>query len=116
MPINYDEVFVFSDEFPFRKIGGFDRYKILDSTDGYSYYSFKVFKSSFTSNSNLYLIHNVNEFTPEHVARLNNNYNYRDYFLDEGFVHLELQHYVNKTSYGVKFLLKIFGQKVMILL
>ncbi len=48
-------------------------------------------KSSFTSESDLYIVHTSSAFTPGCVARVNGESKYKDYLLKRGFVHLTLE-------------------------
>lgn len=96
---------------PFRKLGGFDRAKVLDCDDGYVYYYTETYKAPFTPNSDLYLEHFVSEFTPGHMARLNGNNAYKDYNLSNGFVHVTLEQYSENGKRGGKIAPKEFWPK-----
>lgn len=96
---------------PFIRLGGFEKFKVLDCDDGYVYYSHEVFSTQFTNNSSLYIAHFVTEFTPGSVARKNGDTKYKDYFLDEGYVHVTLEKYVDGDSHGGDIVVKDYWPK-----
>lgn len=108
--ISYDDTNVCStystNENPFRCIGSYPApYKVLDCDDGYAYYDLEIYKASYTSNSNLFLIHCETVFTPGYVARINNETqsngnNYKEYMLKRGYVHLGLKRYNENNKLG----------------
>ena len=110
--IEYDQISIQSSiESPFRRLGGFDRAKVLDCDDGYVYYYTEILKSPFTSESDLYLAHVVTEFTPGHVARLNGDTSYKDYNLSNAYVHLNLEQYSENGKKGGEIAPKDFWPK-----
>ena len=105
--INYDDtVSVLANETsnPFVRIGGFGKSKVLDSIDGYVYYSLEVYKAFYTDVSNLFIIHAVTDFTPGIVAEANNEKfndgSYYGVYLNKGYVHLTLERYFEGDKHG----------------
>lgn len=97
---------------PFRRLGGFDFAKVLDCPDGYVYYSHEVFSTNFTEHSDLYLAHFVTVFTPSVVARQNGNTYYEEDYLDEGYVHITLERYIeNSYMHGGEISVKNYWPK-----
>ncbi len=110
--IEYNQISVQSStESPFMRLGGFDRAKVLDCIDGYVYYYNEIYRSTFTSESDLYLVHVVTEFTPGHVARLNGGTSYKDCNLSNAYVHLTLEQYSEDGKKGGEIAPKDFWPK-----
>ncbi len=95
----------------FLYLGGFpEKALVIDYSYGYVYYDFHVFKTPFTSNSDLYLVSVQSEFTPGWVAYRNGDHSYgKNYVLRDGYVHLTASKYEESSSvYGGNIYLKTF--------
>lgn len=81
---------------PFRFMGASSTpQKIIDCDDGYVYYYTEIYKTEFTSNSDLFLVKVTTSFTGGHTARQNgtlqsNGKQYKDYYLKRGYIHATL--------------------------
>ena len=69
--------------------------KTLEYDDGYVYATLSVYRAPFTEKSNLYLLNAAVQFTPGHVAILNDNTQsngepFADSYLGAGFFHIRL--------------------------
>ncbi len=95
----------------FTFMGGFpEKVKILDFSYGYIYYDIQIYRTQFTSNSDLYLVGMQTEFTPGWVAYRNGNTNYgMNYILNNGYVHLEaIKYEESPTKKGGNVFLKAY--------
>jgi hypothetical protein len=90
----------------FTLLGGFpSKALVLDCKDGYVYYNMEVYKTPYTTKSNLYLLHVITEWTPGYIAYKNTNTKYDESrSLSKGYVHLALERYIDeeKSAYGPK--------------
>lgn len=74
-------------------LGGTNFTKTIDEKWGYVYYNLNIYRTKFTDNSNLYLVHTVTDFTPGYQAVANDESGYTDHYLDNGYIHMKAYKY-----------------------
>lgn len=87
--------------------------KVMDNQDGYVYYSFFVYKSAYTENSDLYLLDINTSFTPGYIAYSSGYTNYhQEARLGKGTVIVKPEKYQGLNgSFGGNIAIKAFWPK-----
>ena len=94
----------------FNYIGGSSELqKVIDKRLGYVYYGVDIYKTSFTSASDLYLVKLYTNFTPGYNAKLVEGSYYYEYFLSEGYANIgAYQYYKDSSHHGGEIKLKAY--------